>query len=507
MDVTVAKTDCTEFKAPLLAVKIFQDEPELIGPVAKLDDKMGGAISEVIRRGDFAGREGQTSLLYPASGAIAAERVLLVGLGPRSDLDLEKLRRAAGTAVKEAMKLRVGGLASLLHHAELVADRISPEAAGRAVAEGAVLAAYTFREMKSGPGEGEPPIVELSDFVVLEKKEQKAAEIEKGVRTGSIIARAENRARDLGNLPGNVATPSYLAETAERIAKQHGMKCTVLGRKELEKEGLETLLTVSRGSDQEPKLIVIEHQGGKKGDKPLVLLGKGLTFDAGGISIKPANGMEDMKFDMSGGAAVIGAMQGIGELDVAANVVGIIPSSENLLSGSAMKPGDIIRSHLGKTIEVVNTDAEGRLILADALSYLRRFEPAAVVDAATLTGACVVALGHQVTALLGNNDGLLNEVRAAGERSGEKVWPLPMPADYKDLLKSDYADIKNSGGRAAGTITAAWFLREFVGDFPWAHLDVAGTAYGDGKLSYQAKGSTGVPTRIFVEWVLARAGM
>jgi leucyl aminopeptidase len=274
----------------------------------------------------------------------------------------------------------------------------------------------------------------------------------------------------------------------------------------MEAEGMGALLAVARGSDEEPRLMVLEHRGGKEGEKPLVLVGKGLTFDAGGISIKPAAGMEDMKFDMCGGAAVLGAMHAIGELEVKANVVGIVPSSENLLGARAMKPGDIFRASSGTTIEVVNTDAEGRLILADALVYARRFDPAAVLDAATLTGACVVALGHTASGILGNDDALLDEVRAAGERTGERCWPLPMFDEYRDLIKSDYADIKNSGGRPAGTISAAWFLREFVGDFPWVHLDVAGTAYGDGKLSYQAKGSTGAPTRLFVDWVRSRAG-
>ncbi len=252
--------------------------------------------------------------------------------------------------------------------------------------------------------------------------------------------------------------------------------------------------------------MVLEHRGGADGEKPLVLVGKGLTFDAGGISIKPAAGMEEMKFDMCGGAAVLGAMHAIGELGVKANVVGIVPSSENLLGDRAMKPGDIFRAASGKTIEVVNTDAEGRLILADALHYAKRFDPVAILDAATLTGACVIALGHQATGMMGNDEALLEEVRAAGERSGERCWPLPMYDEYRDQIKSDYADIKNSGGRPAATITAAWFLREFVGDVPWVHLDVAGTAYGDGKLSYLTKGSTGAPTRLFVEWVLSRAG-
>jgi leucyl aminopeptidase len=323
---------------------------------------------------------------------------------------------------------------------------------------------------------------------------------------GEIVARADTLARDLGNQPGNVATPTYLAETAERMGRERGLKVTVLGRAELEEEGMGALLAVAAGSEQEPRLIVMEHRGGGDDDKPLVLIGKGLTFDAGGISIKPAAGMEDMKFDMCGGAATIAAMQAVAELGIAANVIGIVPSSENLLGGAAMKPGDVFRTHLGKTIEVVNTDAEGRLILADALSYARRYEPAAVVDCATLTGACVVALGHQASGLMGNDDALVEELRAAGERVGQRAWPLPMYDEYREQIRSDYADIKNSGGRPAGAITAGWFLREFAGDFKWAHLDIAGTAYGDGKLPYQAKGSTGVPMRLLVEWVRSRAG-
>ncbi|CAN5786331.1 leucyl aminopeptidase [soil metagenome] len=504
MNITIERADCTEFETPLLAVKIFEGDDPLVGPLAKLDERIGGQISDLRRRGDFRGKEDESLVLYPASGALGAERLLLVGLGKREELDPERLRRAAGTAVKEAVRLRVRRLSTIMHHAELIDERITLPDAARAVAEGAVLGSYAFTEMKS-PAEPDEERVEVTDFVILEKVEEKAGRIEEAAHVGGAVARGENLARTLGNLPGNVATPTYLAESAQRIAREHGLVCTVLGREELKREGLEALLAVSRGSDQEPRLIILEHRGGAEGEKPLVLLGKGLTFDSGGISIKPSAGMEEMKFDMCGGAATLGAMQSIAELGVKANVIGIVPSSENLISGSAVKPGDIIGSHLGKTIEVVNTDAEGRLILADALSYLRRFEPAAVVDAATLTGACVIALGNHASAVMGNDDSLIEELREAGQRAGERVWPLPMLPEYKEQLRSDYADIKNSAGRPAGAITAGWFLREFVGDFPWAHLDIAGTAYGDGKLSYQVKGATGVPTRLFVEWVLARS--
>ena len=381
---------------------------------------------------------------------------------------------------------------------------VDPAEAGRAVAEGLVLGAYTFTELKSRT-EDAPPPVELAEATVLVEGDDTAS-FESGAKVGEVIARADTLARNLGNQPGNVATPSYLADTARRVAAERGLACTILGPAELDAEGMRTLLAVSAGSDEEPRLIVLEHRGGAEGEKPLVLIGKGLTFDAGGISIKPAQGMEDMKFDMCGGAAVIAAMQAIAELGVPLNVIGIVPSSENLLGGAAMKPGDIVRTHLGKTVEIVNTDAEGRLILADALSYARRFDPAAVVDCATLTGACVVALGHQASGLMGSDEALVEELRAAGERVGQRCWPLPMYDEYREQIRSDYADIKNSGGRPAGEITAGWFLREFAGDFPWAHLDIAGTAYGDGKLPYQVKGSTGAPMRLLVEWVRSRAG-
>jgi leucyl aminopeptidase len=505
MEIRVQIADCTEFETPLLAVKIFEGADALVGPVKKLDERLDGQISRVIEAGDFTGKEGQTLVLY-TRGAVPAERVLLVGIGKQEALDLERIRRAAGTAVKQAMRLKLTRFASMLHHAELVEDRISPQAAGRAVAEGAILGAYVFDEMKSAPEDDEPRARAPEEMVILEKRKEKAREIEAGLRVGSILGRAECFARTLGNLPGNVATPSYLAETAQKIADEHGMRATILGPAELEREGMKALLAVAQGSAQEPRFIVLEHRKGPTGEAPLVLVGKGLTFDAGGISIKPAQSMEEMKFDMCGGAAVLGAMKAIGELDLAVNVVGLVPSSENLLGAAAMKPGDIIGSHLGKTIEVVNTDAEGRLILADALSYARRFDPAAVLDAATLTGACVIALGHHASGLMGNDEALIDEIRAAGDRVGERVWPLPMFDEYREQLRSDYADIKNTGGRAAGTITAGWFLRDFVRDYPWAHLDIAGTAWGDGKLSTQVKGSTGVPTRLFVEWVLARAG-
>jgi len=499
MNVTVVGGDLAGVETPLLVVPVF--EGDAANPAAAaLDQALGGAIAAVRGRGDLAGKEGETLVLYPPAGSVQAERVLLVGAGKAEGVTAEKLRRAGGTTAKQAAKLRASAAVFALPSTSIAAGD-----AARAVAEGATMGAYTFTELKSTSAD-QPASVSLGDLRIAVAAEGDHAAAVEGARVGEIVGRAANRARDLGNRPGNVATPSHLASVAEEIGAKHGMKVTVLGPAEMEAEGMGALLAVARGSDEEPRLIVLEHRGGVEGAKPLVLVGKGLTFDAGGISIKPAAGMEDMKFDMSGGAAVLGAMQAVGELGVKANVVGIVPSSENLLGGRAMKPGDIFRAASGKTIEVVNTDAEGRLILADALFYARRFDPAAVVDAATLTGACVVALGSHASGVMGTDEALVEELRSAGDRSGERCWPLPMFDEYREQIRSDYADIKNSGGRPAGAITAGWFLREFAGDFPWAHLDVAGTAYGDGKLAYLSKGSTGAPTRLFVEWVLARAG-
>jgi leucyl aminopeptidase len=498
MKIIALRADPAGHATPLLALPVLEDGGQDAAFTA-LDQALGGQLAALRSRGDLRGTLGEAVLFFPAAGAVPAERVLLVGMGKAADLTAERLRRAAGSAAKQAAKSRASSLAFPLP-ASVVADRV----AARCVAEGLVLGAYEFREMKSADDE-KPAPVSLDEAAILLPEGADAGEAAEGARVGEIVARAENLARTLGNLPGNVATPAYLAQTAERIAGERGLRVTILGPEEMRAEGMGALLAVAQGSEQEPRLIVLEHRGGAEGDKPLVIVGKGLTFDAGGISIKPAQGMEDMKFDMCGGAATLAAMQAIAELDVPLNVVGIVPSSENLLGGGAMKPGDILRAHGGKTIEVVNTDAEGRLILADAISYAKRFEPAAMLDAATLTGACVVALGHAATGVMGNDQALIDEVLAAGEATGERCWQLPMFDDYREQIKSDYADIKNSGGREAGAITAGWFLREFVGDWPWAHLDVAGTAYGDGKVSYLTKGGTGVPTRIFVEWVTGRA--
>ena len=476
-----------------------------------LDGVVGGALGRAAAAGDFRGREEDRVLAY-GGGRGGAGRVLFLGVGSTEELAPEKLRVAAGKAVRAAERFRVESLVLCLGF--LDADAVGARGF-QAVAEGLVLASWRFEELRTvsapaggsragnGGADDRPPSpVEMAVLVA-----PATPELDRGVRIGHAFATGENAARTLQARPGNIATPTHLAAEAARIAGEAGLEAEVLGPAEMAAEGMESLLSVAQGSDEEPRLIVLRHRGGAPEEAPLVLVGKGLTFDAGGISIKPAKGMEDMKYDMSGGAAVIGAMLAVGRLGVPANVTGVIPSSENLLNGSATKPGDVIRSRAGKSIEVINTDAEGRLILADALDYASDWNPAAIVDCATLTGAVVIALGHHRAAVLGNDEGLMAELRSAGDRAAEPCWPLPLDAEYHRQLKSEVADLRNVGGRPAGTITAACFLSDFVGNTPWAHLDIAGTAYGKTKKPYLRDGPNGTPCRLLLEWVCARSGL
>jgi leucyl aminopeptidase len=422
-------------------------------------------------------------------------------LGKGGEASRTAIRRAAAIAAKRARALGAKQFAFALAAEARSGKPGAARELGQAVVEGAAQGAWAFTELKAAP---EEPRAEV-DAVAIVCDARDAKDVAAGQRIGDAVGAGHQLARYLQVQPGNVCTPAYLGEQAKRLADTHGFKLTVLDRAQLVAEGMGALLAVAQGSAQEPRFIVLEYRGA--GDAaPVVLIGKGVTFDSGGISIKPAQSMEDMKFDMSGGAAVLGTFEVLGRLKPRINVIGVVPATENLPSGTALKPGDVIKSHLGKTIEIINTDAEGRLILCDALSYVRRFKPAAVLDAATLTGAVVVALGHVATGVMGTDEALLTEVRDAGERAGERCWPLPLWDEYRDLLKSDVADVKNSAGRGAGTIAGGWFLREFVEGYPWVHLDIAGTAYIDTEPPYQAKGPTAVGVRLFSEFVLARAG-
>lgn len=481
--------------APLLAVAVTENTDATAEHLSDLDTIVGGAIGSAMAAGDVTGNVSDEVVLY--GGQDGPRRVVLLGVGASDDLDPEKIRRFAGRAARVAERLNLGSVTISLDGL----GAVDPEVAAQSVAEGAGIASWKFTELQAGDETSPTVLVDSVDLVGGDPEPAAS-----GAMAGAAIARAVNFCRALQDRPGNVATPSHLAEEAERMSGAMGLEVTVFDEARMREEGMHALLSVSRGSEVEARFIIMEHSGGQDGEPPLILVGKGLTFDAGGISIKPSQGMEEMKYDMSGGAAVIAAMQAIAELGVRANVIGLVPSSENMPSGTATKPGDVISSLAGKTIEVINTDAEGRLILADALAWGARLKPAAMVDCATLTGSVIIALGHHAAAVMGNDDDLVAELRDAGDASGERCWQLPLWDEYRKQLDSNYADLQNIGGRPGGSITAAAFLREFVGDTPWAHLDIAGTAWGEGKLSYQRKGGTGFPTRLLVEWVRRRAG-
>jgi leucyl aminopeptidase len=508
MELTLRRQSPMEAEVALVAVLVFSEEKEPTGPAAELDERLQGAISRAMRDGDFRGRE-EDRLSFHLTGEGGPRRAVVLGAGVSGEADPDLFRRVAGRAVRHAESLSVREVVVALPDPGPVRDEVGAARMVQAAVEGLALAAWDFRELSTrevGADDGPSPLVERGGVFLPEPGEVEMESLESALEFGAAIAAGQNLARDLQWRPGNVATPTHLAGVAEELARNHGFASRILGPEEMEEESMGALLSVARGSDQEPRLIVLEHWGGEPGDPPLALVGKGLTFDSGGISIKPAKGMESMKYDMSGGAAVLGAMLAVGILDLPINVVGVVPSSENLINGSANKPGDVIRTRAGKTVEIINTDAEGRLILADALSYtLDEYSPAAVVDLATLTGAVVVALGHHAAGLLGTDDDLMEELKEAGVVAGERCWPLPLWPAYRKQLRSEVADLKNVGGRPAGTITAGWFLSEFVGEASWAHLDIAGTAYGESDLPYHRKGGFGFPTRLLVEWVRGRA--
>lgn len=485
---SAASSDLAGLKTPALALLLEQGagSPAL----ASLDGNIASAVNRVIERRDFRASKDESLHLLGAENGV--ERVLLVGMGKMTDR-LASLKRGAAIAARKANQLGFGRLA--IHAGDISADD------AEVIALGAIAGSWELKDFQTPPPEDERRSP-LTEVVVLSAD---TATAEQGLAGGRAIGAGHSLARRLGMLPGNVCTPDYLADTAREIAKRHGMQITVLGRPEMEKEGMGSFLSVAQGTPQEPRLIALEYRRG--GDaQPIVLVGKGLCFDSGGISIKPAQGMEWMKFDMCGAAGVLGALEAIGGLGLQLNVVGLVGSTTNMPSGTAVKPGDVVRASNGRSIEVVNTDAEGRLVLADVLAYAKRYSPAVVLDAATLTGAVVIALGHTATGVMGTDERLVQEVLAAGKRASEPGWALPLWDDFKPLIKSDIADVKNSGGRPAGTITAGLFLKEFVDGYPWVHLDIAGTAYTESDLVTLPAGPTGVPVGTFVEFVRGRAG-
>ncbi len=482
------------------ALVVSTYEKELAGSARTVDEALGGTLNRLIEAGDFKGKLNEMAWLYPWGEGIAAKRLLVVGLGKREELTLDKVREAAGTAAREISGKGLKSFTTSLYGVEVLPHPI--EVLAQALIEGSLLSLYKFDQYKSKK-ENDENGKGIEQITVLSEEAKEVSKIEEGVRIGQIVSEATNFARDLSNHPANIATPTMLAEQAEKMAREVGLNCRILSKPEMEELKMGALLAVARGSQEPPKFIILEYNADKKDLDTIVLVGKGVTFDSGGISLKPAEGMDAMKMDMSGGAAVIAALRCAAALNLPLKVVGLVPATENLPSGSATKPGDIVTASSGTTIEILNTDAEGRLILADALTYAKRYSPRAVIDLATLTGACVVALGYIACAMLGNNRELMEKVRAASELSGERLWELPLWEDYKELIKGDLADIKNTAGREGGTITGAAFLSRFTEDYPWVHLDIAGTAWtGKGvKKSYLPKGATGFGVRLLVQFL------
>jgi leucyl aminopeptidase len=495
MDIKIKKGRIEEESAESIVLSHFEGEKTLPEETAAVDRALKGQIRMLISSGEFTGKSNQMVLLH-LRGEVPAQRALLVGLGKKKEVSTEKIRQAMGSASRRIREAGLKSFSTPLHGRGQ--NRISTSDSAQAIVEGCLLGLYQFTAYRT---EKRDEIKEVDQITLVDRTEGKIAEVAGGSRTGQILAEATNFVRDLCNHPSNVVTPSRLAEEARAIAKEFGLTCRVIERDEAESLGMGAYLSVARGSQEPPKFIILEYAGGKKKESPVVLVGKSITFDSGGISIKPADKMEQMKTDMSGGATVLGTIKALAQLQLPVSVVGILPATENMPSGTAVKPGDVVRAMSGRTIEVINTDAEGRMILADALAYAARYKPSALVDLATLTGACVVALGNRATGVMGTNPKLIERLIKAGEHSGERVWELPLWEEYQEQIKSDVADMKNVGGRGGGAITAAAFLQKFVGNYPWAHLDIAGTSWSDEVRPYTPKGATGVGVRLLIQWL------
>jgi len=496
MELVVKSVAAASVKTATLVIPV--GESRKLGAVAKaVDQASEGAISAVLKRGDLAGKPGQTLLLQNLAG-LKAERVLLVGSGKDEALG-DRAWRKLVASVAGVLKGLNGADAVLALDDIAVSNRDAHYGKYRLLAETLQDGEYVFDRYKSQKAE---PRALKKVTVLVDKAGQ--AEVERAVKHASAIATGMAFTRDLGNLPPNVCHPSFLAEQAKDLGKAHkALKVEVLDEKKIKELGMGAFYAVGQGSDQPPRLIVLNYQGGKKADKPFVLVGKGITFDTGGISLKPGAGMDEMKYDMCGAASVLGTLRAVLELQLPINLVCLLACAENMPSGGATRPGDIVTTMSGQTVEILNTDAEGRLVLCDTLTYAERFKPQAVIDIATLTGACIVALGSHTTGLMGNNDDLVGQLLDAGKRADDRAWQLPLFDEYQEQLDSPFADMGNIGGPKAGTITAGCFLSRFAKAYNWAHMDIAGTAWISGG---KDKGATGRPVPLLTQYLLDRAG-
>lgn len=493
MKVELKMGKAEELKSEALALGLFEGQG-LSKEARVLDKEIESAISQLLKAGDFSGKLNQTAVLYPSD--FESKRIILVGLGKKEKFDLDKIRQGAGTVYNKAKELKIKNYISLLYGKGQ--KGIDFQSCAQALTEGTLLSSYHLDRYKT---EGKEELFEVESMGLWADDRTKRGAIEKGIRSGEINSWGTNMARDMVNHPANFMTPTKMAEIALKLSREHKFRFEVLSPPELKKLKMGALLAVAQGSQQPAKLMVMEHMPEKKRKGTVVLVGKAITFDSGGISIKPSQGMWEMKGDMAGGAAVIATLAAAARERIPIHLVGLVPATENLPSGTAYKPGDIITSYSGKTIEIISTDAEGRLILADALAYAQKYEPRAIVDIATLTGACVIALGNVTAGLLGNDQRLINKIKSSAQKTGEKVWELPLFEEYDEQIKSDLADMKNTGGRPAGTITAAGFLKKFVGKTSWAHLDIAGMDWEEKGKPYIPKGPIGFGVRLFLQFL------
>ncbi len=502
MDVKVKQGRVESEPADLLVLSHFEGETALRQETAAVDRALRGGIHDLLKSGEFEGKLNQTVVLH-TQGRVPAKRVLLVGLGKKKDARLDTVRQASASAAKRARQTGSSSFATPLHAGPL--PHASTIELAQAMTEGAILGNYQFTVYRSNQSD-EPKA--LQRMTVVDPRADQLADIRQGVHQGRVSAEATWLVRDLCNHPSNVMTPARLAAEARKIAREDGLRVRVLERRAMEKLGMGALLGVARGSHEPPKFIILEYRRhgparrNGRNRRPIVLVGKTITFDTGGISLKPAENMEQMKADMTGGAEVLAVVRAAARLRLPLHLIGILPATENMPGGRAIKPGDILTTLSGKTVEVQNTDAEGRLILADGLAYATRYKPAAIIDIATLTGACAVALGQFAIGMMGNDDSLKQRIQQAGLRAGERVWEMPLWDEYFEQLKSDVADMRNIGGRGGGMITAAVFLSKFVGDCPWVHLDIASTDWSERERPYIPKGPTGIGTRLLLQYLI-----
>lgn len=489
-----SKESLLKIKTPALVLGLFEGEKEMSRRIGEIDKAIDKKITSVIESGDFKGKTGEVLTLYigDTNGKIRSERIILSGLGKKKEIDLDTLRAGAASAAKKARSLGISSIALPYDFETGWEGDISD--CTEAVFVGASLGSYDYDQLKKNDESKK----KIENIVIIGEGD----EIENAARRGRIISDSVYLARDLSNAPSNLMTPRILARKAKELARRYQLICDVFAEKDIKKMKMGAFLGVSKGSTQSPVMIVMEYMPKEKKPPAVALVGKGITFDTGGISLKPSNKMEEMKSDMSGAAAVMGTVLAAARLKLSTGVVGVIPATENMPSGSAMKPGDVVTAMNGTTIEVINTDAEGRLILADAITFAKKYKPAAIVDIATLTGAAVIALGGRVSALYATDDKLKENLREASRKTGEKVWPMPLFDHYAEQLKSDVADVKNVGGREAGSITAATFLKKFTDEkCPWAHIDIAGTARSDSDYDWVRKGATGYGVMLLVKFL------